>query len=56
MDNTSVQVVSTLVASLKSFVEVKLVMIEIEIRYRLNIKNIHTRDKREEIIFANLAL
>ena len=42
MDNTSVQEVSTLVASLKSFVEVNLVMIETEIRYRLNIKNIHT--------------
>ena len=48
MDNTSVQEVLTLVASLKSFVEVNLVMIETEIRYRLNIKNIHTW---EEIIF-----
>ena len=33
MNNTSVQIVSTLVASLKSFVEVKLTMIETEIRY-----------------------
>ena len=53
MDNTSVQEVSTLVASLKNFVEVKLVMVETEIRYKLNIKNIHTW---EDIIFATSAL
>ena len=33
MSNTSVQAVSTLVASLTNFIEVKLVMIETEIRY-----------------------
>ena len=48
MSNTSVQAVSTLVVSLTNFIEVKLIMIETEIRYRLNIKNIHTW---EEIIF-----